>query len=103
LKFIIASRRRSYKVRWRILFASDGNIMMKLWLIGLLLLESIREDFTIDEDLLDMAESELHKILNFEYVHVCGLKVDAPSKFSFLKKTVLDLIDMADKVFHRKD
>jgi predicted nucleotidyltransferase len=75
LKFFIASRKKGYKVRWAILFASNANVMMKLWLIGLMLLESIDEDFSVDEDKLHEAESELQKMVNFGHIHVHDQKM----------------------------
>jgi len=103
LKFFITSRKKGYKVRWAILFASNANVMMKLWLIGLMLIESINEDFSVDEDKLHEAESEIQKLVNFGHMHVHDPKDDVFSRFSFLRRTVLDLIDMADRIFHRKD
>jgi predicted nucleotidyltransferase len=103
LKFFIASRKKGYKVRWGVLFASNANVMMKLWLIGLMLLESIDEDFNVDKDKLHKAENELQKMVDFGYMRARDSKYDAFSRFSFLRRTVLDLVDMADRIFHRKD
>ena len=103
LKFFITSRKKGYKVRWAILFASNANVMMKLWLIGLMLLESIDEDFSVDEDKLHKAENELQKMVDFGYMRARDPKYDVFSRFLFLRRTVLDLVDMADRIFHRKD
>jgi hypothetical protein len=103
LKFFITSRKKGYKVKWKVLFVSSANVMLKLWLIGLMLLESINEDFNIDKDKFIKAKSELQKIVDFNHVYVCSLKDNAPSEFSILRKTILDLIDIADRIFHRKD
>jgi len=103
LKFFMSGRRKGYKIKPRILFMRDGNVMMKLWFAGLTLLECIKEDFDIDESALSLAKSRLCEIVDPGFIEKCMLKENPESKFSCLQRITLDLIDIADKVFHRKD
>lgn len=103
LKFFIVGRKRGYQIKPRVLFMRNGNIMMKLWLTGFTLLESVKEDFNIDETLLYMGADKLCEVLNPSYIQMSLLKNSLESRFSHLQKITLDLLDFADKVFHRKD
>jgi len=81
----------------------DGNVMMKLWFAGFTLLECIKEDFDIDESALSLATSRLCEVVDPGFIEKCMLKENLESKFSCLQRITLDLLDIADKVFHRKD
>jgi hypothetical protein len=103
LKFFIIGRKRGYQIKPRTLFMRDGNIMMKLWLIGFTLLESVKEDFNIDESSLYMAADRLCEVLDPSCIQISLSKDNLESRFSYLQKITLDLLYFADKVFHRKD
>lgn len=103
LKFFIVGRKRGYQIKPRVLFMRNGNIMMKLWLSGFTLLESVKEDFNIDETLLYVVADRLCEVLNPSYIQTSLSRNSLESRFSHLQKIALDLLDFADKVFHRKD
>jgi len=102
-KFFIAARKRGYQIKLRVLFMRNGNIMMKLWLVGFTLLESVKEDFRIDASALYVAAGRLCEVLDSSHIQTCLSKENLESKFSCLQKMTLDILDVADRTFHRKD
>ncbi len=90
-------------MKLRILFARQSNVMMRLWLIGLTLLSSIKADLTIDGKVLHEVLRELGKVVNLNSEGKYWLEKSPDSVFSCLKRVVVGLMDVADKTFHRKD
>lgn len=103
LKFFIEGRKNGYKVKIKVLFHRHSNIMMRLWLLGLKLLESIKEDLTIDAEILGEVLHELNKIVNLDQKRKNWLERSPDSMFSYVKKTIVELMNIADKILHRKD
>jgi predicted nucleotidyltransferase len=99
LKFFIAARKRGYQVRPQVLFTRHGNVMLRLWLSGFALLESIREDLTVDEAALDVAVNRLSELIGSGSLP----KGSGELRFYRVQKLVLALLDLSDKLFHRKD
>lgn len=102
LNFFIEGRKKGYRVKIRILLYRQSNIMMRLWLLGLKALESIREDLTIDTEILNEILHELDKIVYLD--HRENIISQSPEiKFTYIKKIIVELMNIADKTFHRKD
>jgi len=103
LKFLVKARKAGNHIRLSMLFMRNGNIMMKLWLVAFTLLSSVNAKFKIDESILSMAASRLCEIVDQNYIERCLAKEKLESRFSCIQKITLDLLDLADMVFHRKD
>jgi hypothetical protein len=103
LKFFIRGRKKGYRIKPRVLFMCNENIMMKLWSAGLSLLESVKEDFNINESALNTVASKLYKVIDYSYIEKAFPNETPESLFSRLKRMTLDLLDIADRIFHRKD
>jgi len=102
LKFLITARENRYNVRVTTLVTRDANIMVRLWILGLMLLDAVKEDLTIDEKNLRKVISELEKIMDlnsFKYKNVSSQDIT----FEVLRKILVDLLTLADNIFHRKD
>lgn len=103
LEFFIEGRKNGYRIRPRILFMRNGNIMLRLWLIGFTLLEGIETNLHIDEAAINETTKRLSEMLDFCSVQERLSGGTVESRFRFLKKTYLGLLDLADKLFHQKD
>jgi hypothetical protein len=103
IRFFIAARKKGYRIKWRVLFMHNENIMMKLWMTGFTLLESVKEDLKIDEHALYAGVSKLREILDPGFINMCLSIKNLESKFSCLQKMTLEILDIADRTFHRKD
>ena len=101
LRFFIEGRDVGFKINLRILFTQRANIMMRLWAIGFMLLDCVREDFSIDEHKLHSAAERLSKLVD-NGVQKRLFEEDLTLGFFFFQRTVLDLLDLADKIFHLK-
>ncbi|MEM2780203.1 MAG: hypothetical protein QW791_04965 [Candidatus Bathyarchaeia archaeon] len=100
LMFFLKARKLGYRVKPKIIFMRDGNIMLKLWFLGFLLLDCIKSEFEIDAKKLNIVERKLSEII---YVDEVYRSKDPNVKFSYLQKITVNLLDLADKVFHQKD
>jgi len=98
-KFVIIARRRGTAIKLRIIFSKYSNIMLRLWLCGFLLLESLTSSLTIDEKLLNHAEDRLSELVNLKSVK----HMDISSRFSEDQRILVALLDLSDKIFHRKN
>ena len=103
LRFVISVRRAGYSINLRVLFARHKNIMMRLWLIGLLFLKSLKEDSSIDKDILQECVDRLCEILDHDILREYETIRELDQKFTFLQKILVDLLEIADRVFHKKD
>lgn len=103
LKFVVHARKEDKPIRFTLIFSKNANIMLRLWLIGFLLLRSIEPCFEVNREMLTAAKDKLSGITGRKFLrqHVC--EADANSEFLSLCRIVLNLIDLADRVFHRKD
>jgi len=102
LKFLITARENRYNIRVTTLVKRDANIIVRLWILGLMLLDAVKEDLTIDEENLHRVISELEKIMGLissEYKNVSSQDV----AFEVSRKILVDLLTIADNIFHRKD
>jgi hypothetical protein len=101
-KFYFACKKKGLPIKTSILLMRKNNFMLRLWLIGLLILESVDEQLNINEEALNIAEQKLNTIINLpEYLNK-SKDFNGESKFVRLKKTESTLLDLADKIFHRK-
>jgi len=102
-KFFVEGRKRGYRIRSRVLFMRNGNIMLRLWLSSFALLESVDANFHLDKATLDVTADRLSEIFDFGNIREHSLNVDVETTFHLLRKLHLTLLDLADKVFHQKD
>jgi len=103
LRFMVKGRQAGYRIKPSIVFARNGNIMMRLWSLGFFLLNSIKDDFEINESMLHAVSNRLCEIIDFNYIQRARTLKETPElSFSQLQKTIVDLLDIADKIFHRK-
>ncbi|MEM2241034.1 MAG: hypothetical protein QXS74_07585 [Nitrososphaeria archaeon] len=103
LKFLIEGWKNGYRIRLRTLFYRQSNIMMRLWLLGLRVLDSVKQDLTIDAEILSETLRELDKIIDLSQLRKYWIKASPNIVFSCIKEIIVKLMDMADKIFHRKD
>jgi hypothetical protein len=103
LMFFIKGRKNGYPIKPRILLVRNGNIMLRLWLIGFILLEGVAANLSIDEAAIDEAEKRISEILDLRTIQKSFSAKTAEAKFSVLKKVYLGLLDLGDRLFHRKD
>ena len=102
LKFFIICHKNGYRAKTSILLMRNSNLMLRLWLIGFLVLGSIQNDLEINEKILNDAEEKLSEIINLNY-NKRDVHEDKDSRFESLRKTESRMLDLADKVFHRKN
>ena len=98
LMFFAKARKKGYRIKPGVIFMRNGNIMMKLWSLGFMLLNSVKHDFKIDERVFYTTTCKLQQIV----IKRCLSKEKPKLRFSYLRRITLDLLDLADKVFHRK-
>lgn len=103
LQIFIRGRKAGYPIKPSILFSRNGNLMLRLWAINFMLLDSIEDDSRIDENALDMVSDKLCETIDRNFIEMNSLKEKRESRFSALQKIVLDLLELTDGVFHRKD
>ena len=103
LKFIVGARKEGKPVRFALIFSRNANIMLRLWLIGFLLLRSIEQGFEVNKEMLTAVKDRLSGITGRKFFKQRVCEVDAFSEFLSLRRIVLDFLDLADRVFHRKD
>lgn len=103
LRFFIEGRKSGYKVKIMTLFHCHSNIMIRLWLLGLKVLESIKEDLTVDTGILGEVVRELNKIVDLNPMRKNWIEQFPDATFSCIKKTIVELMNIADKIIHRKD
>lgn len=103
LRFFVEGRKVGYRIRPRIVLRRNGNIMMKLWSVGFMLLDCVKVDFNICESTLYLASRRLCEVVDFDSTERNLPKEDFKLRFSYLKRIASDLLDLADRVFHRKD
>jgi predicted nucleotidyltransferase len=101
LKFLFVCRKSGYPVKMRVLLYRNSNLMLRLWLTGILLLDSISDDLIISDSSLKIAERRLSEVLNLDYSNG-SVSEDKDSRFIYLKETESKLLDIADRIFHRK-
>jgi hypothetical protein len=102
LRFFVEGRTMGFKISPTVLFTRRANVMMKLWVVGFMLLDCVRDDFSIDELKLRLAAERLCKFID------TGLQKrlferDLAEKFPLFQRMTLDLLNLADKVFHLKE
>ena len=102
LRFFVQARKKGYRIKPRLLLARNSNIMLRLWMTAFMLLESVKEDLSLDDDSLSAAAEKLGEILDADCMtgH-SGSRTQ--SRFRCFQKMAVDLLDLGDKIFHRKD
>jgi len=101
LKFFMICRKNGDLVKIRVLWMRKSNLMLRLWLTGFLVLESVQNNLDINELALHAAEKRLNEVID-----IAGYRKFTPEetelKFAYLQNTESRLLDIADKIFHRK-
>lgn len=104
LKFFVEGRRKGYRIKLRVLLTQNGNIMLRLWMIGYTLLEGVGDNLNIDESAISTTAKRLSEILYLDNsVRAHLSEASTESKFCLLQNRYIDLLDFADKMFHQKD
>jgi len=102
IMFFVKARRKGYQVKPAIIFMRGGNIVLKLWFLGLQLLDCLKRGFEVNELKLSLVEERLSEIVYLADKSRLQVKSRC-AKFSYLQRIITGLLVVADKVFHRKN
>ncbi len=102
LKFFWQSRKAGIRVRFRVLYQRNGNMMIRLWWIALAILSSVKQDLTIDANAFEIAKSKFSEIVDWNKKLEGANSSNPQPTFNYVKETTSDLLSLADKLFHQK-